>query len=609
MTVQTPLTTAPRRVVVAVAPNGGRKTKADHPALPVSADELARAAADCLDRGASMMHLHVRDQDGGHVLDAAAYRTVIARICQKVGDRLVLQITSELIGRYSPAEQRAVILQTNPEAVSLALRAIRATSRYAEGNALLPWASVGSESRWVCTTLPTSTTAAGSRASRGSTASPAHETICARDRDARQPRAPRRRGRGRRDRRRRGHPRPDPRRVPARGAGVRAAAGGRYAVAVCMLPREADRRSRGRDRDRAAGRRTAASGCSAGATCRSTRACPGRARWPSMPVIRQLLIGAARPTGDAFERRLYGIRRRAERGLGDAVAFPSFSSRTMVLKGMLSAPQLPRFYPDLCDPRFASALAIVHSRFSTNTFPSWALAHPFRFIAHNGEINTLRGNVNWMRAREHALGEFAEVRPVIPAGRVGLRELRRRARAARAGGAPARARGDDDGARRRGRAATTCPRTLRGLLRLPREADGAVGRAGVDHVLRRARCSARKLDRNGLRPGRWAQTDDGWVVLASETGAMPLEPARVDQARAAEAGRAVDRRPRARRAVRRPRGRVRDRVAAAVRDVGGRGDDPAARTSRRGDAAARAGGAARRAAARASATRARTSTS
>ena len=127
------------------------------------------------------------------------------------------------------------------------------------------------------------------------------------------------------------------------------------------------------------------------------------------------------PTGDAFERRLYGIRRRAERGLGDAVAFPSFSSRTMVLKGMLGAPQLPRFYKDLCDPRFASALAIVHSRFSTNTFPSWALAHPFRFIAHNGEINTLRGNVNWMRAREHSLGEFAEVRPVIPSGASRLR--------------------------------------------------------------------------------------------------------------------------------------------------------------------------------------------
>ena len=105
-----------------VAPNGGRKTKADHPALPLSADELARTAAECLERGASMIHLHVRDKDGGHSLDPEAYRSVIARICEEVGDRLVLQITSESLGRYSPAEQRAAVLRTNPEAVSLALR-------------------------------------------------------------------------------------------------------------------------------------------------------------------------------------------------------------------------------------------------------------------------------------------------------------------------------------------------------------------------------------------------------------------------------------------------------------------------------------------------------
>ena len=111
-----------KRVVVAVAPNGGRKTKADHPALPVSPDELARTAAGCLQLGASMIHLHVRAQDGGHLLDAAAYRTVIARICEEVDDRLVLQISSESIGRYSPAEQMKVVLETNPEAVSLALR-------------------------------------------------------------------------------------------------------------------------------------------------------------------------------------------------------------------------------------------------------------------------------------------------------------------------------------------------------------------------------------------------------------------------------------------------------------------------------------------------------
>ncbi|MBV8441695.1 MAG: 3-keto-5-aminohexanoate cleavage protein [Hyphomicrobiales bacterium] len=122
MTEQTPAVPALRRVVVAVAPNGGRKTKADHPALPTSADELARTAAECLERGASMIHLHVRRPDGGPLLDAEAYRFVIARICQTVGDRIVVQITSEAMGRYSPAQQRTVILATNPEAVSLALR-------------------------------------------------------------------------------------------------------------------------------------------------------------------------------------------------------------------------------------------------------------------------------------------------------------------------------------------------------------------------------------------------------------------------------------------------------------------------------------------------------
>jgi 3-keto-5-aminohexanoate cleavage enzyme len=110
------------RVVLTVAPNGGRKTKVDCPLLPLSADELARTAAECLERGASMIHLHVRDAEGRHCLDPEVYRATIGRICEEVGDRLVLQITSESIGRYSPAEQRAAVLKTNPEAVSLALR-------------------------------------------------------------------------------------------------------------------------------------------------------------------------------------------------------------------------------------------------------------------------------------------------------------------------------------------------------------------------------------------------------------------------------------------------------------------------------------------------------
>ena len=108
--------------MVAVAPNGGRKTKADHPALPLTAGELARTAAECLDQGASMIHLHVRDRDGKHILDAEAYREAMARIYAAVGDRLVVQITSEAVGAYTAAEQMAVVLETNPEAVSLALR-------------------------------------------------------------------------------------------------------------------------------------------------------------------------------------------------------------------------------------------------------------------------------------------------------------------------------------------------------------------------------------------------------------------------------------------------------------------------------------------------------
>ena len=108
--------------MLTVAPNGGRKTKADHPELPLTGDELAQTAAECLERGASMIHLHVRDAEGRHCLDPEAYRATIAQVCEAVGDRLVLQITSELIGQYSPAEQRAAVLRTNPEAVSLALR-------------------------------------------------------------------------------------------------------------------------------------------------------------------------------------------------------------------------------------------------------------------------------------------------------------------------------------------------------------------------------------------------------------------------------------------------------------------------------------------------------
>lgn len=110
------------RVAIAVAPNGGRRTKADHPALPITPDELADVAAASLDAGAAMIHVHVRDRDGHHLLDAEVYRAATAAIRASVGDRLVLQITSEALGLYRPEEQMRVVLETQPEAVSLALR-------------------------------------------------------------------------------------------------------------------------------------------------------------------------------------------------------------------------------------------------------------------------------------------------------------------------------------------------------------------------------------------------------------------------------------------------------------------------------------------------------
>lgn len=117
-------TPEPGPLIVAVAPNGARKTKADHPALPVTADEIAAAAAACREAGAAMIHLHVRDRDGAHLLDAEAYRRATAAIRREVGDDLVVQITTESVGRYGPAEQMAVVRAVRPEAVSIAIREI-----------------------------------------------------------------------------------------------------------------------------------------------------------------------------------------------------------------------------------------------------------------------------------------------------------------------------------------------------------------------------------------------------------------------------------------------------------------------------------------------------
>ncbi|MGN6472076.1 MAG: glutamate synthase subunit alpha, partial [Mycobacteriales bacterium] len=140
-----------------------------------------------------------------------------------------------------------------------------------------------------------------------------------------------------------------------------------------------------------------------------------------MPRFRQLFVAAPSGASDlALERLAFCARKRIEREVG--VFMPSLSCRTLVYKGMLTTDQLPVFFPDVTDDRFASAIALVHSRFSTNTFPSWPLAHPYRYIAHNGEINTVMGNRNWMRAREALLesdlipGDLTRLFPIVTPG-------------------------------------------------------------------------------------------------------------------------------------------------------------------------------------------------
>ena len=228
------------------------------------------------------------------------------------------------------------------------------------------------------------------------------------------------------------------------------------------------------------------------------------------PVIRQVFIarGSTAMDEDALERKLYIIRKKSGHAIqalrlrhGKEFYVPSMSSRTLVYKGMLLAHQVGEYFPDLTDESMVSALAMVHQRFSTNTFPTWDLAHPFRLVCHNGEINTLRGNVNWIRARaaghrEHGAGRGSRQDLAADLRRaVGFRVVRQRARAPRDGRLLARARDDADDSRGLGRQ----PADGRGpprVLRIPRGADGAVGRTRGDGVHRRP------ADRRDARPQR-----------------------------------------------------------------------------------------------------------
>ena len=303
---------------------------------------------------------------------------------------------------------------------------------------------------------------------------------------------------------------------------------GRYGVGMCFLPtgeesRRAARRMieevvRDEGQEFLGWRDVPVDEAHVGATAAST-----------MPFFSQAFVGAGdavRDDQDAFERKLYVIRRVLERELGDEVYFPSFSSRTIVYKGMLISEQVPGFFPDLVDPGFRSAMALVHSRFSTNTFPSWPLAHPFRLIAHNGEINTLRGNINWMRARESQLAselfgdDLVKVVPVAaPDGSDSatfdnVLELLLLAGRSLPHAAmmmiPEAYEGRDD-----------IPDELKGFYAfhscLMEPWDGPAAVAFTD-----GRVIGATLDRNGLRPGRWIETTDGMVVLGSETGLLEI---------------------------------------------------------------------------------------
>ncbi|MCW2644903.1 MAG: glutamate synthase large chain [Pseudonocardiales bacterium] len=254
-----------------------------------------------------------------------------------------------------------------------------------------------------------------------------------------------------------------------------------------------------------------------------------------MPSFRQLFLrGAAGETGLALERLAFAARKVAERRAREAeieLYFPSLSSRTLVYKGMLTTDQLGVVFPDLTDERFASAIGLVHSRFSTNTFPSWPLAHPYRYIAHNGEINTIRGNRNWMRTRQALLesdlipGDLARLFPICTPGVSDSATFDEVLELLHLGG-------------------RTLPHAV--LMMIP---EAWENNAAMDPARRAfyefhgslmepwdgpacvnftdGTVIGAVLDRNGLRPGRWWQTSDGLVVLGSESGVLDLDPSTI----------------------------------------------------------------------------------
>lgn len=249
----------------------------------------------------------------------------------------------------------------------------------------------------------------------------------------------------------------------------------------------------------------------------------------AMPTIRQVFVsGNAGESGLELERKLFRLRKRSEREIG--LYHPSLSMRTMVYKGMVTTLQLEPFYPDLSDQRFESKLALVHSRFSTNTFPSWPLAHPFRFIAHNGEINTVKGNANWMAAREaqlksELLGELDSLKPIVTPGASDSASFDEVLELLVLGGRslPHAMMMMIPGAWERQVEIDPKLRDFyeyHSLLMEPWDGPAAV-------VFTDGNLVGATLDRNGLRPGRYVITEDGYVILASEIGVSDIRAERV----------------------------------------------------------------------------------
>ncbi|MER7703873.1 glutamate synthase large subunit [Kitasatospora sp. NPDC097605] len=303
---------------------------------------------------------------------------------------------------------------------------------------------------------------------------------------------------------------------------------GAYAVGIAFLP-DSD------DEDAAAVARIEAIAAEEGLTVLGWRDVPvgpdllGATARSVMPRFRQLFLAGEGLSGIALDRIAFVVRKRSEREAG--VYFPSLSARTIVYKGMLTTGQLEPFFPDLSDRLYASALGLVHSRFSTNTFPSWPLAHPYRFVAHNGEINTVKGNRNWMTARESQLatdlipGDLSRIFPVCTPDHSDSASFDEVLELLHLGG-------------------RSLPHAV--LMMIP---EAWENHATMDPARRAfyqyhsnlmepwdgpacvtftdgTRIGA-VLDRNGLRPARYWITEDGLVVLSSEVGVLDIEQTRV----------------------------------------------------------------------------------